>query len=419
MIKSKFLVFKLILLVPVLTGWAIYRHLIPSIPLRVVELYVYVLLFFIIVGRQKPPSIIWIILCLISWAVSAILNSSEVVLYLLFIRSMLLYYIIAAYIAQTNCYAEDLKGLFYFVWILLILQVPVAVIKYFTIGVGETPLGLCGTNWTLYIFLIGVCYSIAFYLHFSNRKYLWYILGFMIFGLIGGKRAIVFFFPILIFFIILIYDLKVLLKPKLLILSGLIVFIVIYTSVRFLPTLNPDNKVWGEFNVKYAFDYALDYNNASTRELGAIGRTSGLKMAISKTASGGVLSLLFGNGAGILTKTSIDEYDRRDVIKEQYDIGYGATALVYLIIQVGFLGALFYLFFLISLGRYSWTLRHNESDQFWKAFHLGTIGVIFIISFISFFYDTIQKDPVVMTLVYTLIGISIARFKMVTFTIVR
>ena len=235
--------------------------------------------------------------------------------------------------------------------------------------------------------------------------------------ILGGKRAIVYIFPVIVIFLLIIYNYRALFRIRILLPLSIGVFIVIYATVRFIPTLNPERKMGGSFDIPYVLQYTAEYNTATTRSMGAIGRTSALEMAYKKISANGVQHIFFGNGPGILTKTSIEKFDNRNVTKEQYDIGYGVTALVFLLIQVGILGSLIYFSFLVSLGRYSWSIRNLENDPFWKAFHLGTLGVIFSISFVAFFYDVIHKEPIVMSIVYALIGISIARFKMITTTI--
>lgn len=414
MLKTRYLLVKAILLLAVLTGWAIYRGLLSSIPLRIIELVVYAFLLIIVLKKRNFPGAIWIVICLAFWMVSVVVNSTSFVLYLFFIRSMLLYYVIAAFISSETSEEKDLVDLFNFVWILLLLQIPIAIIKYFTIGFGETPLGLCGTSWTTFIFLIGVSYCLSFYIYSHKKRYLLYILGFVLFGIIGGKRAILYLFPGILVFLIAVYNYRAFLRIKLLVPLSVGILLITYAIVRFIPTLNPERKVGGSFDLSYVLEYTTEYNTATVRGVGAIGRASALEVAFEKLSESGVQNILFGNGAGILTKTSIERFDNRNVVKEQYDIGYGVTALVYMLIQVGIIGSLVYFVFIVSLGRYSWALRDYEEDHFWKAFHLGTLGVVLSISFIAYFYDVIHKEPIVMSIVYTLIGISISRFNMIT-----
>jgi hypothetical protein len=232
----------------------------------------------------------------------------------------------------------------------------------------------------------------------------------MFYGIAGGKRATVFFLPVIFLLLLAVYNYKIFLRPKIFISAFFIISIFTYTTVRLLPTLNPDKEVGGRFSLEYLFKYTNEYNTAETKSMGAIGRVSALNTALDIVSKKGAINFLFGNGPGTLTKTSITGFDNRNVVKEEYNIGYGVTAFIYLFIQSGVLGALFYLLFILSLGRYSWILYKIENDVFWRAFHLGTIGLVFSISFIAYFYDVIHKEPIIMVYASTLIGISISRF---------
>ncbi|NDP22039.1 MAG: hypothetical protein GZ091_13290 [Paludibacter sp.] len=84
-----------------------------------------------------------------------------------------------------------------------------------------------------------------------------FVAGLMLIGLFAGKRAIWFIMPIVIAgFMLYVPGLKLDKKMWFVLLMAPFVF---YLGVRLTPTLNPENVVWGSFDIDYTFDYAEKY----------------------------------------------------------------------------------------------------------------------------------------------------------------
>lgn len=90
------------------------------------------------------------------------------------------------------------------------------------------------------------------------NKYDWlYVAGLVLIGFTAAKRAVMFILPIVIgVFMIYVARRRV---NRTFVLGILAVPIVFYIGVRLTPTLNPDNKVWGRFDMEHIWDYAERY----------------------------------------------------------------------------------------------------------------------------------------------------------------
>ena len=89
-------------------------------------------------------------------------------------------------------------------------------------------------------------------------KYDWlYVIGLLLVGFTTGKRAVWFIVPCVIAaFLVYVQGIRM---NKYIVLGIFAVPIVFYFGARLTPTLNPENKVWGSFDLEYMFDYAETY----------------------------------------------------------------------------------------------------------------------------------------------------------------
>lgn len=104
---------------------------------------------------------------------------------------------------------------------------------------------------------------IGFYILYIYRKGVfrkldwWLIMGLFLVGWTTGKRAVWIILPIVIM-LFFSYVRGVRLNKYLIL--GLLAFpIVIYFGARLTPTLNPEHKVWGTFDLQHLYDYANTY----------------------------------------------------------------------------------------------------------------------------------------------------------------
>jgi hypothetical protein len=84
-----------------------------------------------------------------------------------------------------------------------------------------------------------------------------YVSGLMLVGLLAGKRAVWFIIPLVITaFMIYVPKLKI---NKTLIVALVMSPLAFYLGARLTPNMNPENKIWGSFDIEYVFDFANNY----------------------------------------------------------------------------------------------------------------------------------------------------------------
>lgn len=146
---------------------------------------------------------------------------------------------------------------------LIVLQIIFSVVKLVIIGFNESVVGTiayyAGSIATMFP-ILAIIFIYKYYgKSFSNKQMLYWAIGLLLISVASNKRAIWFFYPaILIFLFYNTGKLKMTFNRIILIL--LMPPILIYFGLRINPSLNPEAKVWGSFNPKYAMDYIIEYN---------------------------------------------------------------------------------------------------------------------------------------------------------------
>ena len=107
----------------------------------------------------------------------------------------------------------------------------------------------------------------SLYLSRKNKKYIILIFLFLLFGLIGGKRALIVYTPVLLFFILFIYNKGFKLNFKSSLVKqffGLLIlgFVTFYFIARFNPNLNPEEEIGGSFDIEHIINISTAYNTA-------------------------------------------------------------------------------------------------------------------------------------------------------------
>lgn len=101
---------------------------------------------------------------------------------------------------------------------------------------------------------------IALYLYRGGKLSSWdwlFVAGLMMIGYTSAKRAIWFILPIVIAaFLIYVHRIRL---NRYMILGLCAAPILFYFGARLTPTLNPEHKVWGSFDLDYIYDYAETY----------------------------------------------------------------------------------------------------------------------------------------------------------------
>lgn len=121
---------------------------------------------------------------------------------------------------------------------------------------------------------------------YRNGKMAWkdwmFVVGLLLVGFTTGKRAVWFVLPFVIAaFMIYVQGIRL---NKYIVLGIVAIPIVFYFGARLTPTLNPEHKVWGSFDLEYMFDYAETY------QFGEEGLTGTIEHPVQVSSMGGKLS---------------------------------------------------------------------------------------------------------------------------------
>jgi len=182
-----------------------------------------------------------------------------------------------------------------------------------------------------------------------QRKDWIFVVGLMLIGFLAGKRAIWFILPLVIAaFMIYVPRLKMTRTMWIAIMMAPVAF---YLGARLTPTLNPDHKVWGSFNIGYTFDYARAYqfgNKANTIDKRAQGR-SGATMALwDKWISDDEFTGNDWIGIG-MSKMYATDYSEFDALNLGINSKGSATGLFQTYVTTGYLGLLFTVHFFFTM----------------------------------------------------------------------
>lgn len=121
---------------------------------------------------------------------------------------------------------------------------------------------------------------------YRNGRMTWkdwlFVAGLLLVGFTTGKRAVWFILPFVIAaFMIYVQGIRL---NKYIVLSIAAIPVVFYFGARLTPTLNPEHKVWGSFDLEYMFDYAETY------QFGEEGLTGTIEHPVQVSSMGGKLS---------------------------------------------------------------------------------------------------------------------------------
>ena len=330
-------------------------------------------------------------------ACSIAVNGSEVTRALFSLRLLYRFYFFYLGITLLDLDDNNLRKTIRFVAISLLLQLPVVAIKFYMYGIAERVQGAYSMDgsMTTMIPIVVLFYLAAYY--YLYRPKLWFILagiGFVLWSIVGAKRAVFFLYPfqfLAIYYYIYVkgkggrFSKKVtgviLVLPLIAVLSGSILY--------FNKTLNPDGKVGGTIDFKYAFDYADEYNTGVDGYGYTYGRIATTKRVSEILWNSGLLGVLFGAGAGSATSNRFDTWEDRELLEDrlaEFKIGYGFTAMSLIALEYGVLGGVAYSLIIFLFARMCWRYYKYENDPYWKAFAAGSLGFAFSMLFFSFAY---------------------------------
>jgi len=200
---------------------------------------------------------------------------------------------------------------------LIMFQAIFSIVKLIVIGMRENIIGSISDTGGG----IGIGYAIMgtiLYWAMNNKELKgkdWiYVLSFLMIPIASNKRAIWFIYPIII--LLIMYNKITRLSARRVAYIIILLPFLIYFGFRLNPTLNPERKLWGSFDINYGLNYALSYSGVSEEQLEstyAQGRW-GASWAILKNTVMDPLDIesFFGFGRSRGGYINIDTFDPQD-----------------------------------------------------------------------------------------------------------
>lgn len=175
-----------------------------------------------------------------------------------------------------------------------------------------------------------------------------FILGLLLIGFATGKRAVWFIFPACFMLLYIVNTpIQKILNKILIIIPFILLFV--YIGFRLIPSLNPENKIWGKFDFDYTINYAIRYSSGiedkgDEVESGRIGAVTWMIDQIKDDNS----QLVFGKGCEYVVSAEEGSYSDSDYYMGIESRG-SITGVVYEFFQRGILGVILFLCYIISI----------------------------------------------------------------------
>lgn len=377
--------------------------------LRIVSEILVLLIFIkgVLIGKKKKkrvfPGFFWLLLFITVSVLSAVLNEINSISVLLFFRDYLVVFLFFYGVLNLTLSLYEYQKLKRLLLYLCTAQIGANIIKYLVVrDIIEPYIGtmaVLGGSLTVIFALIGTSYALANYLVSKKRIHLLWVLGFMLFSLLGGKRASIVYFPILFLLLSYVYQRRFeqfkLRGVKRFALFTILTLGLIYLSVRLMPSLNKEREVWGSFDIEYALDYTERYVTTGAGAIDAVGRSEAPIYILNMLIDDNPYSLMLGYGAGHLVKSSFNEQmvksgSQEELTERLYGVGYGArTTFLQFLLQVGILGGVLFLIYVSRVFIYcKRSFKDAKIRLESKRNYLFFIGVVFVYFLDVFTYST-------------------------------
>jgi len=205
-------------------------------------------------------------------------------------------FIINKYACDHRKTFDNLYGLFFY---LIMIQVFMSIVKLLLLGIEEAIVGTISYTGGASATVLPILGYLIIWIRRNGKiaKSDWLIIiSLLIIPIASDKRAIWFMFPFAL--IVTNYYIRNIKLPIFsLFVSIMLVPIIFYVGLRLNPSLNPEHKIWGSFNIDYALNYSNEYTFGDQRFEDAHGRGAGLIVALSEAFDNLLLKqTVFGNG---------------------------------------------------------------------------------------------------------------------------
>ncbi len=353
-------------------------------------------------SRRHIPHLWYIFFLFICIAAcSIVFNGSSAIRSIFSLRLLYRFYFFYLGIILFDLDDKNIKKINTFITVLFLLQVPIVMYKFSLHGIAEDTQGAYNRDGALTTMLpiVGIFYLAAYYcLYRPKLRYIFAGIGFILFSIVGKKRAVFFLYPLqflAIYYWIYTKGKGVQWPKKVLSLYIVLIFIVMLSSsfLYFNVTLNPEGKVGGSVDPIYAMQYAKEYTTkdytTGTYGYGTSGRYSTTKRILENLWDSGPVKLFFGFGPGLATPSLFDSAEERINIRKFFEslrIAYGMTPMTRIALEYGILGAIAYSLIVFLFARMCLRYYQYEVDAYWKAFAAGSVGFAFSMLFFFFAY---------------------------------
>jgi len=363
---------------------------------------------------------------------SMVLNHTDILSFLVSLRLIFRFYFFYLAIITLDLDDEAIKKINVFIVALLLLQLPVVAYKFHLYGINEKTMGAYakhGGALTTMLPISFIFYLAAYYfLYQPKRRYILTAIGFVVFSILGAKRAVFFLYPIQSLAIYHYFYVKakgVSFSKKL---GALIVFFFLIGitsgSILYLnDTLNSQGRIGGSVDTGYAFEFAKNYTLHEDDYGYSTGRLLTTKRIFKGLWDLGLVNLLFGLGPGSLTPSVVYSLYNRDIILKpqiMLKFKYGVTSASRMCVEYGVLGVftyglLIYLCICMCIKYYRY-----EVDPYWKSFAAGSAGFAFSMFFFFFVYgDAAFWGDTMPALYFYAMAVVYIRLKRITLPIPR
>lgn len=243
---------------------------------------------------------------------------------------------------------------------LLLFQILLSIVKLFILGsfmegwVGSIT-GIRGGGTGTSLPLLGLFWLLLVTNIKTTSQNVFFAIGLLLIGIMAGKRAVIVLMPLLyiLIHVFLSSEFTKMRNIKYILPAFLIVLGMFYLGLRLTPSLNPEGKVWGSFDINYAYRYGLKYSTGiDDKEEGVqegVGRVGGVLLFWNDIQSSrGGERAMFGLGNEYMAYADTDDYHNADYYLGVTSRG-SITGIVYMYFSVGLIGIILLLLYLFSL----------------------------------------------------------------------
>jgi hypothetical protein len=366
----------------------------------------------------------------VSLSSTYLINDTSTISLVLFLRQCLRFFLLLWILINLDLPERLMLKVHKLFIFLFLIQIPTAVIKLFLYGQGEQAIGtyaMSGGGNSIAIPMVAASFIICYHYFYKRSLSHWIlIIAFFAFAVIGEKSAIFIFMPMtIIYAAIICFRYKgheaYFNRNRVAVLLSLLIITptVFYISVRMIPGLNNENKIWGSFSLSYLVDYSLSYNKGVSGENLSYGRLETTDRIFQHLYyDRDSVNFLFGDGPGKYVKSSFPGYDMYDYkyALRLLGISYGMTGLNYLAMQVGYIGAAIWISFFLYASLFLRQCAMHETEPYWQAYFKSMECVSFVVVLLSLTYNNVFLEDDLMSMSYMmLLAFAIRRNELIRF----